>query len=551
MAASVRERHPAIGLARQQRRGRGARELPRPGAGAGRGADPDQLPRIGLVPARVPSRARVRGALAPRERRLGRGDGRRSGPYSASKHAQLAFSRSVARELQPRGIHVHTINPGFVHTEGFPQDWLLRRRYGRVVVGPEYVADRIMRAIERDRARDLRPALVSGGRDRAGSPSGRVPPRPGATGEPLAGFSFARARAPPRASRSCLRRAPRRSARAAGRSPAPAAGRARRRAGAARPARSRARRLDSPPSSGAPAKTSASSAHGSVARRKRWIARGEPSVGRLGAEQGAGVAASARSRPEPPQVRRRRPRRGGTPDESTSAARSSPALDPPSGASRPSSSSAPIAGGREPHELGEDPLAAPARVTSPACSRTSAPSPGRAGSRARPRAGPRAAAAADRPSKTLGETRPEDASRRGRHGRRTDRRPRRPPSGTAIALTVKSRVARSSSIVPRQRREVDRPPVRRARPARRRAAPRAGTALRPSASRRRARPPSGSRQATSRSIELAAEQLVADGAADDPGLLAGAGPPARAHASSDHAAARASGPTRSRRRARS
>ena len=73
------------------------------------------------------------------------------GPYSASKHAQLAFSRSVARELQPRGIHVHTINPGFVHTEGFPQDWLLRGRFGRVVVGPELVADRIVRAIERDR----------------------------------------------------------------------------------------------------------------------------------------------------------------------------------------------------------------------------------------------------------------------------------------------------------------------------------------------------------------------------------------------------------------
>ena len=73
------------------------------------------------------------------------------GPYSASKHAQLAFSRSVARELRPRGIHVHTVNPGFVHTEGFPQDWLLRGRFGRVVVGPELVADRIVRAIERDR----------------------------------------------------------------------------------------------------------------------------------------------------------------------------------------------------------------------------------------------------------------------------------------------------------------------------------------------------------------------------------------------------------------
>ena len=74
------------------------------------------------------------------------------GPYSASKHAQLGFSRSVARELRPRGVHVHTVNPGFVHTEGFPQDWLMRGRFGRVVVGPDFVADRIVRAIERDRA---------------------------------------------------------------------------------------------------------------------------------------------------------------------------------------------------------------------------------------------------------------------------------------------------------------------------------------------------------------------------------------------------------------
>jgi uncharacterized protein len=71
------------------------------------------------------------------------------GPYSASKHAQLAFSRSVARELRPRGIHVHTVNPGFVETEGFPQNWL--GRYQRIVIGPELVADRIVSAIERDR----------------------------------------------------------------------------------------------------------------------------------------------------------------------------------------------------------------------------------------------------------------------------------------------------------------------------------------------------------------------------------------------------------------
>lgn len=73
------------------------------------------------------------------------------GPYSASKHAQLGFSRSVAAELRPRGIHVHTVNPGWVHTEGFPQDEIMQSRFGRVVVGPEYIADRIVRAVERDR----------------------------------------------------------------------------------------------------------------------------------------------------------------------------------------------------------------------------------------------------------------------------------------------------------------------------------------------------------------------------------------------------------------
>jgi NAD(P)-dependent dehydrogenase (short-subunit alcohol dehydrogenase family) len=73
------------------------------------------------------------------------------GPYSASKHAQLAFSRSVARELAPRGISVHTVNPGFVETPGFPQ----RSRFGiamrRVVVDPPLVARRIVDAVERDR----------------------------------------------------------------------------------------------------------------------------------------------------------------------------------------------------------------------------------------------------------------------------------------------------------------------------------------------------------------------------------------------------------------
>ena len=39
-----------------------------------------------------------------------------SGPYSASKHAQLAFSRATSASLRKRGIKVHTVNPGFVET---------------------------------------------------------------------------------------------------------------------------------------------------------------------------------------------------------------------------------------------------------------------------------------------------------------------------------------------------------------------------------------------------------------------------------------------------
>ena len=75
-----------------------------------------------------------------------------AGPYTASKHAQLGFSRSLAAQLKPRGIAVHTINPGLIETEGFPQRGVLRSRLGRrLVVGPPVVADGVMRAIDRDR----------------------------------------------------------------------------------------------------------------------------------------------------------------------------------------------------------------------------------------------------------------------------------------------------------------------------------------------------------------------------------------------------------------
>jgi uncharacterized protein len=73
-----------------------------------------------------------------------------SGPYSASKHAQLAFSRTVAAELRREGIRVHTVKPGFARTEGFPQTWL-PRPVQRIVIGPDDVADHVLRSLERGR----------------------------------------------------------------------------------------------------------------------------------------------------------------------------------------------------------------------------------------------------------------------------------------------------------------------------------------------------------------------------------------------------------------
>jgi short-subunit dehydrogenase len=81
------------------------------------------------------------------------------GPYAASKHAQLAFSRAVQAQLRGRGVRVHTVNPGWVQTEGFPNRDALRYAFlRRLVIDPDAVALHILDAVARDRGETFVPA---------------------------------------------------------------------------------------------------------------------------------------------------------------------------------------------------------------------------------------------------------------------------------------------------------------------------------------------------------------------------------------------------------
>ena len=74
-------------------------------------------------------------------------------PYSASKFAQVAFSRSLRAALRGTGVEVHTIMPGFVTTPGFPHPKIFATPLGRpFVIGPERVAKKVLSAVESGKA---------------------------------------------------------------------------------------------------------------------------------------------------------------------------------------------------------------------------------------------------------------------------------------------------------------------------------------------------------------------------------------------------------------
>ena len=152
VAARVGERHPAIGLL--------VNSAGIPGRSSFVHSDPELIERIVRInylgsvwstraflaaleagrPSHVVNIVSVAGTVAVRA----------AGPYSAAKHAQLAFSRSLTLELASRQIRVHTINPGFIETEGFPQTQLTEHPVLRHTVSePEVVAERVVSAVER------------------------------------------------------------------------------------------------------------------------------------------------------------------------------------------------------------------------------------------------------------------------------------------------------------------------------------------------------------------------------------------------------------------
>jgi uncharacterized protein len=82
--------------------------------------------------------------IASTASRVARGN---SGGYSASKFALFGWSDALHLEERDHGVHVGTVLPGFIATEGFPQRELVGNPRTRwLVSSPEAVAEAVLEA---------------------------------------------------------------------------------------------------------------------------------------------------------------------------------------------------------------------------------------------------------------------------------------------------------------------------------------------------------------------------------------------------------------------
>lgn len=69
--------------------------------------------------------------------------------YNAAKFALNGWTESLHHEERRHGVHVGLVTPGFIATEGFPQEQLVARALTRWMVGkPEQAVDAILKAAD-------------------------------------------------------------------------------------------------------------------------------------------------------------------------------------------------------------------------------------------------------------------------------------------------------------------------------------------------------------------------------------------------------------------
>jgi NAD(P)-dependent dehydrogenase (short-subunit alcohol dehydrogenase family) len=71
----------------------------------------------------------------------------RVGAYNAAKFALNGWTEGLHHEEKAHGVHVGLVTPGFIATEGFPQEQLTAKPHTRWLVGkPEQAVDAILKA---------------------------------------------------------------------------------------------------------------------------------------------------------------------------------------------------------------------------------------------------------------------------------------------------------------------------------------------------------------------------------------------------------------------